>query len=56
MRVREARAAFKTYSAELPHEKRVKLEQEYASQGIFNFKSQTAQVPSSVGSTNSIFC
>ena len=47
-RVREARAAFKTYSAKLPHEKRIKLEQKYASQGYFDFKSRTAQVLSSV--------
>ena len=53
MRVREARAAFKTWSARLPHEKRIKLQQKYASQGFFNFKSRTAQVLSSVVSTDS---
>ncbi|KAF8469276.1 caspase domain-containing protein [Russula ochroleuca] len=42
-RVRKVRAAFRTYTAMLPHEKRIKLEQKYASQGVFDFKSQTAQ-------------
>jgi len=46
-RVRKVRAAFRTYTAMLPHEKRIKLEQKYASQGVFDFKSQTAQVLSS---------
>ena len=48
-RVREARTAFRTYSAKLPHETRIKYERKYASQGLFDFKSQTAQVISSSG-------
>jgi hypothetical protein len=47
MRVREARTAFRTYSAKLPLETRIRLERKYASQGLFDFKSQTAQVLSS---------
>ena len=46
-RVREARAAYRTNAAKLPHEEKIELEQEYASLGLFDFKSQTAQVPSS---------
>ncbi|KAN0118334.1 Caspase domain containing protein [Russula decolorans] len=42
-RVREARTVFRTYSAKLPHETRIKLERKYTSQGLFDFKSQTAQ-------------
>jgi len=45
---------FRTYSAKLPHETRIRLEQKYASQGFFDYKSQTAQVLSSfVVSTDS---
>jgi hypothetical protein len=35
---------FRTRSARLPHETRIELEQEYASEGLFAFRSQTAQV------------
>ncbi|KAF8492190.1 caspase domain-containing protein [Russula emetica] len=42
-RVRETRAVFRTHSAKLSHEKRIKWEQKYASQGRFDFKPQTAQ-------------
>jgi hypothetical protein len=41
---------FRTYSAKLPHETRIKLERKYTSQGLFDFKSQTAQVLSSESS------
>jgi len=53
--VQVVRAKFRTRSAELPHEERIRLEQEYALRGFLDFKSQTAQVPSSVDSTNSNF-
>lgn len=43
--MRKARAAFRSYVTELPHEKRIDLEQNYTSQSFFDFKFQTAQVP-----------
>ena len=54
MRVWETRATFKTGIANMSDEERIKLEQECASQGYFDFKSRTAQVlPSLFISTDS---
>ena len=35
---------FRTRSAKLPHETRIEVERECASEGLFDFQSQTSQV------------
>jgi hypothetical protein len=45
-RVRNARGTFRTLGEKLSIRRRKKLEKKYTEQGIFDFKSQTAQVRS----------
>jgi len=42
-RVRKARDTFRAISEKVPDRKRKKLEKKYTEQGLFDFRSQTAQ-------------